>query len=195
MQTLARRRRMRHAISFLRVVVAVVIVVFALIGFLYVTRGGALKRVRGVGVTSGTVSAALRAAGVEVVAFRPLRISMLNVAQNRSHVRAIVIDGRIGWTGGFGIDDKWLGDGRSNGGWRDINVRFEGPAVRQLEAAFAAAWTEATGELLTGRITVPVARDGAVRAGLVYAPPTLGSTVAERFWRSRSPPLARRSTR
>jgi hypothetical protein len=194
MQTLARRRRMRHAISFLRVVVAVVIVVFALIGFLYVTRGGALKRVRGVGVTSGTVSAALRAAGVEVVAFRPLRISMLNVAQNRSHVRAIVIDGRIGWTGGFGIDDKWLGDGRSNGGWRDTNVRFEGPAVRQLEAAFAAAWTEATGELLTGRITVPVARDGAVRAGLVYAPPTLGSTVAERFWRSRSPPLARRST-
>jgi len=181
MQTLARRRRMRHAISFLRVVVAVVIVVFALIGFLYVTRGGAVKRVRGVGVTSGTVSAALRAAGVEVVAFRPLRISMLNVAQNRSHVRAIVIDGRIGWTGGFGIDDKWLGDGRSNGGWRDTNVRFEGPAVRQLEAAFAAAWTEATGELLTGRITVPVARDGAVRAGLVYAPPTLGSTVAERF--------------
>ena len=47
---------MRHAISFLRVVVAVVIVVFALIGFLYVTRGGAVKRVRGVGVTSGTVS-------------------------------------------------------------------------------------------------------------------------------------------
>jgi len=131
---------MRHAISFLRVVVAGVIVVFAVIGFLYVTRGGALKRVRGVGVTSGTVSAALRAAGVEVVAFRPLRISMLNVAQNRSHVRAIVIDGRIGWTGGFGIDDKWLGDGRSNGGWRDTNVRFEGPAVRQLDAAFAAAW-------------------------------------------------------
>ena len=267
---------MRHVTSFLRAVVAIAVLVFALIGFLYVTRGGAVKRVRGVGVTSGTVSpdepefalsvamatgafllpnnrveiaengdgtfsrlwedlrsaersiaiqmyyglpgrvadtlaeilidrarngvrvlglydafgtgrisaprlAALKAAGVEVVAFRPLRISMLNVAQNRSHVRAIVIDGRIGWTGGFGIDDKWLGDGRSNGGWRDTNVRFEGPAVRQLEAAFAAAWTEATGELLTGRITVPVARDGAVRAGLVYAPPTLGSTVAERF--------------
>ena len=81
----------------------------------------------------------------------------------------------------IGIDDKWLGDGRSNGGWRDTNVRFEGLAVRQLEAAFAAAWTEATGELLTGRIILPAARDGGVRAAVVYTPPTLGSTVAERF--------------
>jgi len=265
-----------RAFWFLRAVVAIVVVAFALIGFLYVTRGGAVKRVRAVGITERAVSpdepefplsvamatgvlllpdnrvelavngdgtfsrlwsdlrsaqrsiaiqmyyglpghvadtliailtdrarngvrvlalydafgtsrisaprlAAIRAAGVEAVAFRPLRLSTLNVVQNRSHVRAIVIDGRVGWTGGFGIDDKWLGDGRSNAGWRDTNVRFEGPAVRQLEAAFAAAWTEATGELLTGRITLPVPRDGAARAGLLYAPPTLGSTVAERF--------------
>ena len=55
-QTLARTRRMSHAISFLRVVVAIIVVVFALIGFLYVTRGGAFKRVRSVGVASGAVS-------------------------------------------------------------------------------------------------------------------------------------------
>jgi cardiolipin synthase len=35
--------------------------------------------------------------------------------QNRSHVRGIVVDGRIAWTGGFGMDDKWLGDGRTAG--------------------------------------------------------------------------------
>src|SRR4030095_6648742 len=59
---------------------------------------------------------AMRNAGAAGIALRPLRLSALNVVDNRSHVRAIVIDGRIGWTGGFGIDDKWLGDGRTNGG-------------------------------------------------------------------------------
>lgn len=58
--------------------------------------------------------AALRAAGVLVEPFRPIRLSTLHLAQHRAHVRGIVIDGRVGWTGGFGIDDKWLGNGRTN---------------------------------------------------------------------------------
>jgi cardiolipin synthase len=122
----------------------------------------------------------LRKSGVNIEPFRPVRISALHLAQNRSHARGIVIDGRVGWTGGFGIDDKWLGDGRHNGSWRETNVRFEGPAVKQLQAAFSAAWTEATGVLFTGRATVSGYADG-VTAGLLYATPTLGSTAAERF--------------
>lgn len=97
---------------------------------------------------------AFRAAASSVEAFRPIGLSALHLAQNRSHVRGIVIDSRIGWTGGFGIDDKWFGDGRTNGSWRETNVRFEGPAVRQLQAAFVAAWVEATGVLLTRRATL-----------------------------------------
>ena len=124
---------------------------------------------------------ALRSSGVVVEPFRPVRLSTLHLAQNRSHVRGIVIDGRIGWTGGFGIDDKWLGDGRTNGSWRETNVRFEGPAVRQLQAAFAAAWVEATGGMFTGRATIEERPDGAT-AGLLYTAPTLGSTAAERFF-------------
>jgi cardiolipin synthase len=125
--------------------------------------------------------ATLRGAGIEMVSFRPLRLSTLWRVQNRSHVRAIVVDGRVGWTGGFGIDDKWLGDGHTNGAWRDTNVRFTGPAVLQLQAAFAAAWSEATGVLFTGRATMEPADSGGVAAGLLYAAPTLGSTAAERF--------------
>ena len=123
----------------------------------------------------------LQSAGVRAVAFRPLRFENLWVIQNRSHVRGIVVDGRLGWTGGFGIDDKWLGSGLRAGEWRETNVRFQGPAVRQLEAAFVAAWTEATGELLTGRITLETHPDGVARAGLLYTAPTLGSTPAERY--------------
>jgi cardiolipin synthase A/B len=122
----------------------------------------------------------LRAAGIAVEPFRPIRLSSLHLAQHRSHVRGIVIDSRIGWTGGFGIDDKWFGDGHSHGSWRETNVRFEGPAVRQLQAAFAAAWVEATGVMLTGRATLVPHGNGAT-AALLHTEPTLGSTSAERF--------------
>ena len=60
-------------------------------------------------------------------------------------------------------------------------MRFEGPAVRQLQAAFAAAWVEATGVMFTGRATIEERPDGAT-AGLLYTAPTLGSTAAERFF-------------
>jgi phosphatidylserine/phosphatidylglycerophosphate/cardiolipin synthase-like enzyme len=75
----------------------------------------------------------LRSAGVRAVPFRPFRFDHLWIVQNRSHIRGFIVDGKIAWTGGFGIDDKWLGGGHKTDEWRDTNVRFEGPAVRQLQ--------------------------------------------------------------
>ena len=129
----------------------------------------------------------LKAAGVEVAEFRPLRPMGLHFALHRAHVRAVVIDGKVGYTGGFGIDDKWLGDGHSNDGWRDTNVRFAGPAVAQLLAVFAACWAEATGDLIVARHWWrPVDRtqpaEGEALAALLNAAPTVGSTPAERFF-------------
>jgi cardiolipin synthase len=126
----------------------------------------------------------LRAGGVTVATFRPTRWYELHKAQHRSHIRVVDVDGIVGWTGGFGIDDKWFGDGRHEEQWRDTNVRFEGPAVLQLQASFAAGWAEATGELLTGDDFFPAEAQepaGGVCAGLLHAAPTIGSTPAERF--------------
>src|ERR687883_691663 len=81
-------------------------------------------------------------------------IGVLTVTRG-TPVRVVVVDGRVGYTGGFGLADYWLGDGRHDGQWRETNVRFEGPAVMQLQAAFAAAWAEAKGELLTGDVFFP----------------------------------------
>jgi cardiolipin synthase len=61
-------------------------------------------------------------------------------------------------------------------------VRFEGPAVRQLQAAFVAAWAEATGVMVTGHATVSPQENGVAAAGLLYSTPTLGSTAAERLF-------------
>ena len=135
--------------------------------------------------------AALREAGVETAKFRAFRLHELNTAIHRAHVRAIVIDGEIGYTGGFGIDDKWLGDGRHEAHWRDTTVRFTGPAVTQLLAVFTDCWAEATGELIAGRRywgereAEPDAHREAeisrVYAGVLHAKPEVGSTAAERL--------------
>src|SRR3954454_11639311 len=127
----------------------------------------------------------LRAAGVEIGLLRQLHWYSLHNASDRSHVRVVVVDGKVGYTGGFGLADYWLGDGRHKDQWRDSNARFEGPAVMALQAAFAAAWAECSGELIAGDIYFPPAAfrpdDGGVEAGVFFASPTTGSTPAERF--------------
>ena len=126
----------------------------------------------------------VKAAGVEVVWLRPLRWYSLQKAAQRSHVRVVVVDGRIGYTGGFGLADYWLGDGHHEDQWRETNVRFEGPTVAALQATFAAGWAEATGELLTGDMFFPkssFAEVGSMKAGLMHSVPSMGSTPAERF--------------
>ena len=97
-----------------------------------------------------------------------------------------MVDGRIAYTGGFGMDDKWLGDGQHENQWRETNVRFTGPAVSQLQATFATGWAEATGELLIGEtLFPPMSTDEengqAMRAAVIHAAPTIGSTAAERL--------------
>jgi cardiolipin synthase len=126
----------------------------------------------------------LRAAKVEVAVLRKLRWYTIHNTADRSHVRVIIADGRVGYTGGFGLADYWLGDGKHENQWRESNVRFEGPAVMQLQAAFASAWAEATGELIAGPKFFPpdgFTTRGTVHAGLLFAQPTTGSTPAERF--------------
>jgi cardiolipin synthase A/B len=127
----------------------------------------------------------LRAAHVELALLRQLHWYSLHNASDRSHVRVVVVDGQIAYTGGFGLADYWLGDGRHEGQWRETNVRFEGPSVMGLQAAFAAAWAECTGELISGDIFFPKKAftqvDGGVNAGVFFSSPTTGSTPAERF--------------
>lgn len=130
----------------------------------------------------------LHAGGVKTEKFRPISLRALHIMNHRAHTRVVCIDGRIGWTGGFGLDDKWFGNGRSKDQWRDSNVRFTGPAVSQLQSAFVACWAEASGDLLVGERLYPVNTEnsetakGRLRAGLLHAAPSVGSTEAERFF-------------
>ena len=94
----------------------------------------------------------------------------------RNHRRILVIDGRIGFTGGYGISDAWMGDGRTADHWRDTNVRVEGPAVRFLQGAFTESWLETTGNLLGGDGFFPrLEPQGKIQLQFVKSSPVGGS--------------------
>jgi cardiolipin synthase len=82
--------------------------------------------------------------------YHPLRWYNLARMNNRTHRKLLVVDGRIGFTGGVGIADPWSGDALDAEHWRDSHYRLEGPAVAQMQAAFLDNWIKTTGKVLQG---------------------------------------------
>jgi cardiolipin synthase A/B len=116
-------------------------------------------------------------AGCEVVSFRPIGPLGLRRANNRNHRRILVVDGRVGFTGGSGVSSKWMGNGRVRDHWRDTDVQVEGPVVDYLQGAFAENWVEATGKVLGGAdyFPAPTSPKGKVHAQIIRSGPLGGS--------------------
>jgi len=87
----------------------------------------------------------LKAAGVKVGEFGQPKWYALEELNYRTHRKILVVDGRIGFTGGVGLDDQWLGHGQDKEHWRDTMVRIEGPVVRLMEGAFNENFIETSG--------------------------------------------------
>ena len=89
------------------------------------------------------------AGGVKVEPFLKVLPSMMSRDVNcRTHRKIVIVDGRVGYTGGMNIASRYR-DGINGGIWRDTQVRIEGPAVKQLQLAFLADWRFCTKTLLT----------------------------------------------
>jgi cardiolipin synthase len=130
---------------------------------------------------------ALKTAGCAIVPdFRPLQLWSLERTNKRNHRRVVVVDGRVGFTGGYGVDDTWNGDGRTDGHWRETNVRLEGPIVQHLQEAFVEHWREATGALLGGKNYFPYPpveiKDLPVRTQIVRSSPLVGNEAMYRVF-------------
>jgi len=93
---------------------------------------------------------AMKGAGVQMEFYHPLRWYHLARMNNRTHRKLLVVDGRIGFTGGVGIADHWLGHAQSPAHWRDSHFQLEGPAVAQMQAAFSDNWIKTRAEVLLG---------------------------------------------
>ncbi|MGF6959320.1 cardiolipin synthase [Paraburkholderia youngii] len=92
----------------------------------------------------------LREAGAEVVKFHKPHWTGLGRMNDRTHRKLLVIDGRIGFTGGVGIAPEWTGHAQDEKHWRDTHFRLTGPAVAHMQAVFMDNWIKATGNVLHG---------------------------------------------
>lgn len=92
----------------------------------------------------------IRARGIEIVKFDPLRFPYVNHVAHRDHRKIVVIDGEIGYTGGMNIADYYIHGLPKTGQWRDMHVRIEGDAVRYLQGIFLTMWNQETGQHIGG---------------------------------------------
>ncbi|RYG95934.1 MAG: cardiolipin synthase, partial [Alphaproteobacteria bacterium] len=116
----------------------------------------------------------LRAEGIQIFAFNnrhrflrffgPMRINY------RNHRKNVVVDGRIGWTGGINVGVEYLGQDKRFGHWRDTQLRLEGPAVSSLSLIFQEDWLWATGEVLNAE-RPPIEEPGTTPALLMATGP------------------------
>ncbi|HEX7150126.1 MAG TPA: cardiolipin synthase [Thermoanaerobaculia bacterium] len=114
----------------------------------------------------------LMEAGAQVAHFHPITFSNLGRINNRDHRKLWIVDGRIGYTGGHGISDEWLGNAQDKKHYRDTAVRIEGPVVNRLQAAFCENWIEETGEVPAGDEYFPrLTPVGTTAAHVAYTSP------------------------
>jgi len=118
----------------------------------------------------------MKDAGVQVERYRPLHWYNLGRMNNRTHRKLLVVDGRVGFTGGVGIADQWTGHAQDPDHWREAHFRIEGPAVAQMQSAFNDNWIKTTGTLLNGPDYFPQLEPvGEMDAHLFIASPAGGS--------------------
>jgi cardiolipin synthase len=117
------------------------------------------------------VAPELSAVGCETRLFRPIQGAIASLDMRRMlarmHRKLVVRDGEVGITGGWGIWKSWEGEARKAAEWRDTNIRAWGPAVRQMQQAFAENWLEAGGDFLPPECFPPLPPAGELRAGFV----------------------------
>ncbi len=117
----------------------------------------------------------MRDAGVEIVRYNPLIWYDPIRLNHRDHRKLLIVDGRVGFTGGMGIADFWLGDADGPGHWRDSVFRVEGPAVAQMQAAFLDNWMKSSLRVLDGEAYFPeLGPVGDYRAQCFYSSPRDG---------------------
>lgn len=124
----------------------------------------------------GEVYDMLVESGAEVTHFHPIfRPSNLGRMNNRDHRKLFIIDGRIGYIGGHGIADDWLGNGQDRKHWRDTGLRVTGPAVNRMQGAFAENWIEEGGLIPAGqKYFPPLPASGTSVAHIAYTSPSGG---------------------
>ena len=122
----------------------------------------------------------MKEAGITVLKFHPPHWSHLSRLNNRTHRKLLVVDGRIGFTGGVGIAGQWTGNAQDPEHWRDTHFKVEGPVVAQIQSVFMDNWIKATGKVLHSTEYFPAIEPvGDGYAQMFSSSPTGGSASME----------------
>jgi cardiolipin synthase len=122
----------------------------------------------------------MRRNGIDVEWYHPVRWYSLSRANHRTHRKLLIVDGEVGFTGGVGIADEWLGDADGPTHWRETQVRVEGPAVTQMQFAYMDNWVKSRGEILTGLSYFPqIEPRGEHLAQVIKSSPAEGSSTVK----------------
>lgn len=97
----------------------------------------------------------IRNKGIEIVEFDPLRFPWINHVFHRDHRKIVVIDGKIGYTGGMNIADYYIEGLPEIGEWRDMHIRIKGDAVNELQSIFLDMWNKCTKQDIGGASYYP----------------------------------------
>ena len=124
----------------------------------------------------------LRAAGCHIVDFNPTHWYGLEELNYRTHRKILVVDGEVGFTGGVGVADFWLGDAQDSTHWRDTHVRMRGPIVRLLEAAFYENFIEGEMTVTPTLSDAPPIESADDRSMVVRSAPAGGATDLKRLY-------------
>jgi cardiolipin synthase len=115
--------------------------------------------------------------------FNPVKWYTVDRVNHRTHRKSLILDGRIGFTGGAGIADNWAGDAQDPDHWRDMQIRVEGPGVLPLQTGFAQNWQITTGELVNGEAFFPgPTRAGRIPVQTILSSPTTGTSGARTLY-------------
>jgi cardiolipin synthase A/B len=125
--------------------------------------------------------ALMERAGVEVRRFHEPRWYHLARMNNRTHRKLLIVDGRIGFTGGVGIADEWSGHAQDPSHWRDTHFRAEGPVVAQMQAVFMDNWVKVTGNVLHGPGYFPAVDAAGTSRGQVFSSSPEGGSESMRL--------------
>lgn len=131
--------------------------------------------------------------GCQLAWYNPIRWYSIGRYNHRTHRKSLIVDGRVGFTGGAGIADIWQGNAEDPAHWRDIQIRIEGPAVGPLQSGFAQNWLQATGELVSGEPYFPADRRGGSLSALALMSSPEGGASIVRIMYYLSIACARRS--
>ena len=98
----------------------------------------------------------MRNGGVKITGFMPVRFPLFaNKVNYRNHRKIVVVDGKVGFLGGFNIADRYIEGTMELGAWRDTHLRIEGDAVHSMQAIFLSDWYFTNSEYLKGENYFP----------------------------------------